>query len=68
MQPNDLQYAILFHKKNTKNLKFNFFAKYIGFFVPDVFLIGFGLDYNEKFREIAHLCKISQKGIETFKK
>ena len=47
MKPLDLQYTILFHKKNPRNLKFNFYSKYIGFFVPDVFVVGYGLDYND---------------------
>ena len=38
-----------------------------GFLIPNHFVIGFGLDYNEKFRELPHLCKINKHGIETFK-
>ena len=35
MGPESLKYAIAFHKKNPKNLKYNFFADYIGFVIPD---------------------------------
>ena len=66
--PKKLSYAIAFYKTNPKNLKFNFYPEYIGFFVPDRFLVGYGLDYNSKFRELAHLCVINKEGIETFRK
>ena len=58
-QPLSLEYAIIFHKKNPKNLKYNHYSKYIGFFIPDYFVIGYGLDYNEQFRDLSHLAVIS---------
>ena len=67
LKPKRLSYAIAFHKKNPENLKYKFYADYIGFFIPDKFVIGYGLDYNQYFRELPHLCIISQKGIDTFK-
>lgn len=67
MKPASLKYAIAFHKKNHKNIHNNFFADYIGFFIPDVFVFGYGMDYNEYFREMSHLCVISKEGVEAFK-
>mmetsp|Transcript_29212 Transcript_29212/g.30332 ORF Transcript_29212/g.30332 Transcript_29212/m.30332 type:complete len:238 (+) Transcript_29212:31-744(+) len=63
-----LRYAFLFLKKNPKNLSYLIEFDYLGFMVPNDFLIGFGLDYNECFRELEHLCVINEKGIEKFKK
>ncbi|ORY53807.1 PRTase-like protein [Rhizoclosmatium globosum] len=40
---------------------------YFGFSVPDYFVIGYGLDYNEYFREMEHICIISESGIEKYK-
>ena len=65
--PADLRFSTIFHKKNPKNLKHSFFADYIGFIIPDFFVIGYGMDYNELFREMSHLCVISQEGIDAFK-
>jgi hypoxanthine phosphoribosyltransferase len=48
-------------------LELNYWAEYIGFFIPDKFVIGYGLDYNEKFRDIMHLCVLNDAGIEKFK-
>ena len=43
---NSVRFAIAFHKKNPENLKFNFYADYIGFIIPKKFVIGYGLDYD----------------------
>jgi hypoxanthine phosphoribosyltransferase len=53
--------------KMKVNLEIGYFADFIGFIIPTHFVIGFGLDYNEHFRELPHLCKINKHGIETFK-
>ena len=44
--PKSLKYAVAFHKKNPKNLQYDFVADYLGFFIPDVFVFGYGMDYN----------------------
>lgn len=66
-KPNLVKTAVLFQKMNFKNLEFNLIVDYLGFLVPDEFLIGFGLDYNEQFRNLDHLCAINKLGIEEFK-
>lgn len=63
-----LKYAILFLKKNPKNIQYLVDFEYVGFVVPNDFLVGFGLDYNECFRDLQHLCVINKLGIEKFKK
>ncbi|KAA0156687.1 hypothetical protein FNF27_01172 [Cafeteria roenbergensis] len=42
-------------------------ARYVGFSVPDHFVVGCGLDFNEAFRELNHICVINKAGIEKFK-
>ena len=59
--------AVLFHKRNPKNLYYNYFADFIGFIIPNKFAIGFGMDYNQYYRDLTHLCVINQAGIEAFK-
>jgi hypoxanthine phosphoribosyltransferase len=66
--PKSLKTCVLMHKRNPDNKKFNYFSDYIGFFVPDLFVVGYGLDYNEELRHLPHVCEISQKGIEFYKK
>lgn len=58
--------CIAFHKKTPKNVDINYWAEYIGFFIPDKFVVGYGMDYNERFRDVMHLCVINQKGIDKY--
>ena len=52
--------CVLLHKKNPGNLIYEkYFSDYIGYFIPDVFVIGYGLDYNEYVRDMEHVCVIS---------
>jgi len=40
--------------------------EYVGFTVPDKFVVGYALDYNEYFRDLHHICVINEKGIEKY--
>ena len=37
-------------------------ADYVGFQIPDVFVVGYGLDYNQQFRGLADLRYLAQSG------
>ena len=63
-----LKIAMLFLKKNKKNLQYNLFIDYLCFIVEqDAFVIGFGMDYNELFRDLNHLCLCSDEGLKLLK-
>lgn len=38
---------------------------YRGFEIPDAFVVGYGLDYNERFRELPDLCILHLRGKNT---
>lgn len=40
---------------------------FVAFDIPDKFVVGFGLDYNQKFRDLGHICIMSEAGIEKYK-
>ncbi|XP_061628548.1 hypoxanthine phosphoribosyltransferase 1, like isoform X2 [Phyllopteryx taeniolatus] len=40
---------------------------YIGFEVPDTFLVGYALDYNEYFRDLSHICILNDEAKEKYK-
>ncbi|XP_046880030.1 hypoxanthine-guanine phosphoribosyltransferase [Hypomesus transpacificus] len=40
---------------------------YVGFEIPNRFVVGYALDYNEYFRDLNHLCVISEKGKVKYK-
>jgi hypoxanthine phosphoribosyltransferase len=33
-------------------------TRYIGSYIPDVFVVGYGLDYNENFRNLPHIATL----------
>ncbi|KAJ7311985.1 hypothetical protein JRQ81_006311 [Phrynocephalus forsythii] len=40
---------------------------YIGFEIPDKFVVGYALDYNEYFRDLNHICILNEKAKEKYK-
>ena len=55
----------MLEKRTARSCGFK--AHYVGFSVPDLFVIGYNMDYNEAFRELPHVCIINQTGIQRFK-
>lgn len=53
-QPKTLKVATLLDKPERRKVAFN--PDYCGFRIPDRFVIGYGLDYNEDYRQLADLC------------
>lgn len=39
----------------------NIEAKYVGFVIPDEFVIGFGLDFNEKYRQLPYVGVLKEE-------
>ncbi|MFO8191694.1 MAG: hypoxanthine phosphoribosyltransferase [Bacillota bacterium] len=53
-QPKTLKVATLLDKPERREVVFD--PDYCGFTIPDRFVIGYGLDYNEDYRQLADLC------------
>jgi len=49
--------------RSESNAKLAVQVKYCGFSIPDRFVIGYGLDYNEMYRDLKDIWIISEKGI-----
>jgi hypoxanthine phosphoribosyltransferase len=58
--PNSIRVASLLHKKTDRSN--SYVPDYAGFTICDTFVVGYGLDYNEKFRDLQHICVISDEG------
>ena len=52
--PASLRIAALLDKPSRR--KFQVYPNYIGFSIPDAFVVGYGLDYQERFRHLPHLA------------
>lgn len=61
-KPASVECCSLLAKRLHEPAKYN--AKYVGFSVPDHFVIGYGLDYNELYRDLKDIWVISQLGID----
>ncbi|GFU47252.1 hypoxanthine-guanine phosphoribosyltransferase [Nephila pilipes] len=59
-KPNSVKVVSLFVKRTPKSSGYR--PDYMGFEVPNKFIVGYALDYNEFFRDLNHVCIISEKG------
>ena len=50
LQPRSLRTCVMLEKKSRRSE--NITADYVGFDVPDAFVVGYGLDYAEKYRNL----------------
>jgi len=60
--PASIKVCTLLEKRLDRPRKYS--ADYVGFSVPDRFVIGFGIDYNQLYRDLKDICVISKAGIE----
>jgi hypoxanthine phosphoribosyltransferase len=65
-QPKTIHVVSLFTKRREdKNCVFK--PDYCGFEIPDHFIVGYALDYNEYFRDLEHICILKESGIKKYK-
>ena len=55
-QPKTLKIAALLDKPSRRKLPLE--GDYVGFKIPDEFVVGYGLDYAEKYRNLADICVV----------
>lgn len=53
-QPRSLSIAALLDKPSRRKEPIQ--VRYIGFTIPDAYVVGYGLDYAEKYRNLADIC------------
>jgi hypoxanthine phosphoribosyltransferase len=58
-QPRSLKIAALLDKPSRRKLPLE--GDYVGFKIPDEFVVGYGLDYAEKYRNLADICVIPRE-------
>ena len=51
--PNSIRIAALLDKPDRREAPVK--ADYVGFVVPDQFIVGYGLDYAEKYRNLPYI-------------
>lgn len=58
-QPRALKIAALLDKPSRRKLPLE--GDYVGFKIPDEFVVGYGLDYAEKYRNLADICVVPRE-------
>jgi hypoxanthine phosphoribosyltransferase len=53
-QPRALKAAVLLDKPSRRKQPIE--ADYVGFKIPDEFVVGYGLDYAERYRNLPDIC------------
>ena len=64
--PLSIKTCTLLQKRTPKSN--GLIGDFIGFSIPDHFVVGYGLDYNEAFRELIHICVMNEEGIKFYAK
>ena len=60
-QPKMLKIATLLDKPSRRKLPLE--ADYVGFKIPDEFVVGYGLDYAERFRNLPDICIVPRESL-----
>ena len=55
-EPRSIRSAVLLRKRGKQVVDFQ--PDYVGFEIPDEFVVGYGLDYNDAYRNLPHLAAL----------
>ncbi|KAM9668517.1 hypoxanthine-guanine phosphoribosyltransferase isoform 1-T1 [Dama dama] len=64
-KPKMVKVASLLVKRTPRSVGYR--PDFVGFEIPDKFVVGYALDYNEYFRDLNHVCVISETGKAKYK-
>jgi len=65
-KPKTVRCASLLVKRRDDGDMTGYRPEFIGFEIPDKFVIGYALDYNEYFRDLDHICILNEHGQKKF--
>jgi hypoxanthine phosphoribosyltransferase len=58
LEPASLRVAVLLRKQGRQTVPFE--PDYCGFTIPDVFVVGYGLDYDDEFRHLPYIAVLRE--------
>ncbi len=64
LEPRSVKVAVLLRKKVRQQVPFE--PDYCGFDIPDLFVIGYGLDYNDDYRQLPYLAVLDETHTPSF--
>lgn len=60
-RPRSIRSAVLLVKRGRQQVDFR--PDYVGFEIPDEFVVGYGLDYNDAYRNLPHLAVLEPRDL-----
>jgi hypoxanthine phosphoribosyltransferase len=63
-EPASLKICTLLDKPERRNPAVKLQADYVGFTIPDAFVVGYGLDFNEKYRNLPYVGILKPEAYE----
>src|SRR3954469_13181791 len=63
LKPRSVRTAVMVLKKGKQAVELR--PDYVGFEIPDVFVVGYGLDYNDAYRNLPYLAALEPSDIES---
>jgi hypoxanthine phosphoribosyltransferase len=63
-EPASLKICTLLDKPERRNPAVTLQADYVGFTIPDAFVVGYGLDFNEKYRNLPYVGILKPEAYE----
>jgi hypoxanthine phosphoribosyltransferase len=57
--PTSVRSAVLLRKQTSKQVSMQ--PDFVAFDIPDVFVVGYGLDYNDRYRNLPHIAELEPK-------
>lgn len=61
-RPKDIRTCVLLNKPSRRVIQLN--ADFVGFEIPDLFVVGYGLDYNEYYRNLPFIGSIRKFSVD----
>jgi hypoxanthine phosphoribosyltransferase len=58
-KPKEIKICVLLEKKGTRLMDVK--ADYVGFEIPNVFVLGYGLDYEDKYRHLPYIASLKEE-------
>lgn len=59
--PKSLRSAVLLHKRGRQEMEMN--PDHAAFLIPDEFVVGYGLDYNDRYRNLPYIATLEAEEI-----
>lgn len=61
-EPKTIKICTILDKPSRRKVKME--GDYVGFEIPDEFVVGYGLDYDQKYRNIPEVCVLKRQVYE----